>query len=296
MLFIGEFAALTAAVLWSNSSIIFTTASIKLGSMQLNVDRMAMAVLYLIITIFVFKIDFTLNFNQILLLSISGFVGLIIGDTALFKSFAEIGPRLTLLIYSCNPAIAGVLAFIVLHETLSKMGIVGIFVTLSGIALVVLDKTVPSDARFKITTKGVLFAFLGSAGQGVGLIFAKMAFSYGDMHSFTATFVRIFSSLILMFIISLIFKKYRNPIKIYSKDKKLMLIVILGSIIGPFLGITLSFVALTHTKVGIASTLMSTVPVLVLPLTHYFYKEKISFKAIIGAFITVGGVAMLFLT
>jgi drug/metabolite transporter (DMT)-like permease len=99
-----------------------------------------------------------------------------------------------------------------------------------------------------------------------------------------------------MFIISLIFKKYRNPIKIYSKDKRLMLIVILGSIIGPYLGITLSFIALTHTKVGIASTLMSTVPVLILPLTHYFYKEKISLKAIIGAVITVGGVSMLFLT
>jgi drug/metabolite transporter (DMT)-like permease len=64
---------------------------------------------------------------------------------------------------------------------------------------------------------------------------------------------------------------------------------------GPYLGISLSFVALTNTKVGIAATLMSTVPVIVLPLSWYFYKEKLSIISIAGAFITVAGIAMLFL-
>lgn len=294
MPFIGEISALAAAIFWSGISIVFTTVAFRIGVIQLNIDRMILAATFLLITILIFSIDYTVNFEQLLFLTISGFIGLVLGDSFLFKSFQEIGPRLTMLIYSINPAIAAILAYIFLGETMEFLAIFGIIVTLTGIGIVVMEKP-NTENKFKITKIGLMYGLLGAAGQAVGLIFAKGAYSYGDIHSLTATFVRIASAAVVMLPLGILMKKYKNPFKLYFREKKTFSLVVLGSIMGPYLGITLSFVALTNTKIGIAATLMSTVPVIILPLTWYFYKEKLSFISIAGAFVTVAGVAMLFL-
>ena len=94
---------------------------------------------------------------------------------------------------------------------------------------------------------------------------------------------------------AILFKKYSNPFKLFLQDKKSLGLVLLGAVIGPYLGITLSFIAIIYTHVGIASTLMSTMPIIMLPLSKIIYKEKLSMKAVFGAFIAVIGVAILFL-
>jgi drug/metabolite transporter (DMT)-like permease len=89
---------------------------------------------------------------------------------------------------------------------------------------------------------------------------------------------------------------YANPIKVFGRDKKLLASLLIGSFIGTFLGITLSLIAVAHTKVGIASTLIATSPVLMLPIVRIVHKEILSWKAITGAVTAVLGVGMLFLT
>ncbi len=79
------------------------------------------------------------------------------------------------------------------------------------------------------------------------------------------------------------------------KDKKSLGLVSLGALLGPLAGITFSLIAIQHTEIGIASTLMATVPIIMLPLSRVIYKEKISVRAISGAVIAVAGVALLFL-
>ena len=71
--------------------------------------------------------------------------------------------------------------------------------------------------------------------------------------------------------------------------------IIAGSIVGPSLGVWLSMVAVQLIPVGIASTLMATRPIMMLPLSKWFYNEKISLRAIIGTVIALIGVAMIFL-
>ena len=71
--------------------------------------------------------------------------------------------------------------------------------------------------------------------------------------------------------------------------------VIAGAILGPFLGVWLSLIAVKYVEAGIAATIMATVPVLILPLVVLIYREKVSPRAVFGALVAVGGVAMLFL-
>ncbi|MEA3397985.1 MAG: EamA family transporter, partial [Chloroflexota bacterium] len=61
------------------------------------------------------------------------------------------------------------------------------------------------------------------------------------------------------------------------------------------LGMTLSLAAVQLSDVGIASTLMTLSPVFLLPITHWIFHERIPVRAVMGALVTLAGVAMIFL-
>lgn len=293
---LGELAALITAILWSMTSIAFSEASNRVGSMYVNVTRLFFAVAYLSVTIIIINVPINLSIYQIGFLVVSGFIGLIFGDTFLFKAYRSIGARLSMLVMSSAPAIAAVLAFFFLNEKISIVGILGIFITIVGIALVVLQREEKPTSKYKVDYTGIFYAFLGAIGQAVGLIFAKFAFNDGEINGFVATLVRVLSALLILYPAAHFTKRYITPIKVFKENKKGLYYTILGSVIGPFLGITFSLISISYTKVGIASTIMATVPILMLPIVRFYYKEKLSWVSILGAFIAVAGTAVLFLT
>jgi drug/metabolite transporter (DMT)-like permease len=71
--------------------------------------------------------------------------------------------------------------------------------------------------------------------------------------------------------------------------------IALGSVFGPFLGVSFSLIAVQNTQAGIAATLMAIVPVLIIPPAIFLFHEKVNWKEILGAIITVGGVVIFFL-
>lgn len=292
---LGEIAALITAILWSGTSIAFAEASMRVGSMYVNVTRMVFACVYLSVTIIIIGAPISLSGSQLFNLVVSGFIGLVVGDSFLFKSFRLIGARISMLVMSIAPAIAALLAYFFLNENLSFLGIIGIAITILGIALVVLQRKEVPTSEYKIDYTGLFYAFMGAVGQGVGLIFAKLAFNESDINPFVATLTRVFSSLIIIYPLVKMTNRFNHPVKKFRENKKGLVLTLIGSIIGPYLGITFSLISVSHTKVGIASTLMATVPIIMLPLVRYYYKEKLSWKSIAGAFIAVGGIAMLFL-
>jgi drug/metabolite transporter (DMT)-like permease len=292
---LGEITSLLTACCWSFSSYIFTAAANRIGSVQLNINRMIFAVIILFITITVAGINFKLSNNQIFNLSISGIIGLVLGDSFLFKAFTMIGTRLSMLLMSLTPAMSAILAYFFLGERIALLGIAGMIITLIGIILVVFDKKENGDSHHPKQGSGIFYGILGALGQAVGMIFAKLAFEESNINGFLATFVRLFSATILILPVSVLLKRYQNPITLYKSDTKGLALTLGGTFFGPFLGITLSLVSIANTSVGIASTVMATVPVLMLPIGKFVFKDHINLKAIIGAVIAVVGVAILFL-
>jgi drug/metabolite transporter (DMT)-like permease len=293
MNYLGEFSALLTAFLWSGTSFAFSSAAEKIGSLQLNINRMILASAFLISTILIMGYKFDLSESQFLNLIISGVIGLVIGDSFLFKSFQMIGARISMLLMALSPGMSTLLAFIFLNERITILGMVGIFITITGIALVVLERN--TNLKYKVSGLGIFYGFMGALGQSAGLIFAKFAFAEGHIVAFVATFVRIFASVIILLPIIILLKRYKNPYKMFRKNKSAFGSTLLGTVLGPYLGITFSLIAIENTKVGIAATLMSTMPIIMLPMVKYIYKEKLSWRAITGAVIAVLGVALIFL-
>lgn len=295
MSYIGEISALTTAVCWSFTAYAFTDASRRVGSVQVNIDRMFLASVILLVIIFVFGISLNLTFYQIGNLILSGFVGLILGDSFLFKSFQLIGARIGIILMALVPVISTILAVFFLDEIIAFAGLFGMLLTISGILLVVFEKNQDGKNNLSANKLGILYGILGALGQASGLIFAKFAFQAGELNGFSASFIRLSSSTIILFPVIIFFRKYKNPLKLYTINPKAFKSVLIGTTFGPVAGITLSLVAIANTKVGIASTLMTMMPIIMLPIAKYYFKEKINWKAVVGAFIAVAGAAIIFL-
>jgi len=74
-----------------------------------------------------------------------------------------------------------------------------------------------------------------------------------------------------------------------------MALATLGSALGPFIGVTLSLVAVSNAQTGVAATIMAISPIILIPASAIIHKERITWRAVSGAVLAVGGVAMLFL-
>jgi len=197
------------------------------------------------------------------------------------------------------PPITAFTSWLLLGEVLSPMKWAGMVVTFTGISIVILKrekKDEDSTKRRKITTNysltGILLAFGGAVGQGVGLVLSKKGM--GEYDAFAASHIRVITGMIGFAVIILLSKRYGNVWKALH-HKPAMKRIALGSLFGPFLGVSFSLLAIQHTQAGIAATIMSIVPVLIIPPAILFFHEKVNWKEIIGAVITVGGVAVFFL-
>jgi len=303
MNYIGEISALATAFCWSITSYAFTNASRKIGALQVNIDRMVLASIILISLVGIFGISLVLTSGQVSNLVISAILGLVLGDSFLFKSFQLIGARLGIIMMALVPVLSSILAFFFLNEVISYPGMIGMLLTIIGILIVVIEKNQNAENNISLNKIGIFYGFLGALGQASGLIFAKFAFLVnpatdgqgGELNGFAASFIRLFSASLIILPLAATFRRYKNPFRIYSKDSYSRKVILIGTIFGPVLGITLSLVAIEYAKVGIASTLMATMPIIMLPISRFYFKEKLDWKAMVGAVVAVIGAAIIFL-
>jgi len=295
MPYIGELSAFITAIMWTGSAIAFAAATTRVGSVYVNVARLVAAVVLLFLTIVVFGIQINVSAAQVVFLSISGFAGFVFGDTFLFKSFEYNNARISTLIMSTAPAMTAVMAFLFLNETLSLTGIIGMTITLAGIALVVLERKELSTHQVPISMIGVFYALLGALGQAGGMILAKAAFAHGPINGFVATFIRAFAATLVLAPLNYFAGRFTEPRKIFSNDRKAFHFTMLGSFLGPYLGVTSSLIAISLTDVAIAATIIALVPIIMLPTVWILFREKLTWRAVVGACVAVSGVGILFL-
>lgn len=296
----GEIAGLITAICWTFTGLSFEFASKRIGSLQVNIIRLFFAFFVLGAYTWIsrgmfFPYDAS-GFNWGWL-AVSGIIGFTIGDLLLFQAFETIGARISLLIMSFSPPFAALISYFFLDEVLSYTSIIGMFVTIIGIAIVILERGVKEEGKkrrmkFKFPVKGLLFAFGGSIGQAVGLIFSK--FGMQQYNAFAATQIRVLAGLIGFIILFFFMKRWRKVFHSFS-DRKAIGGVATGSFFGPFLGVSFSLIAVKHTQVGIASTLMSLSPILIIPLSAVIFKEKIRLMEIVGALVAFAGISLFFI-
>jgi len=295
---LGEIAAIGTAICWSFTSTFFTIGGRHVGSVVVNRARLLLAIVFLSFThmlihgeLFPYHAEpFRWGW-----LGLSGIIGLALGDAALFQAFVLVGPQVSMLLMSLVPIISALIAWIFLNETLSLVRIGAIVLTIVGIIIVVFKKrSSKSILNRKFYTAGILLGIGGAFGQAIGLIAAKKGLA-GNFSGLSATLMRVLSAAVILWIFTLIIRQGKTTV-LKLRNKKALAAIAAGAFVGPFLGIWLSMIAIKFTYVGVASTLMALPPIFLLPLSYWFFKEKITLQSVFGTLIAVAGTAIIFLT
>ena len=278
----------------------FESAGKRVGALSLNLIRLMIGLIFLAIYNAIFNDGFLPSATgyQWFWLSLSGVVGFVLGDLFLFRAFILIGARISMLIMALVPPITALIGWITLGERLTGMELLGMGITLLGIVLVMSTKLDLNKNAFGKTLKmgpivlGSLLALGGAIGQAAGLVLSKKGMQ--DMNAFEATQIRIMVGVIGFSIVITLFKRWKHLLGAL-KDLKAMKFMTIGSFTGPFLGVSFSLLAVQHTDTGIAATLMALTPVMIIPPAILLNKERIKIIEIIGAIVSIGGVALFFL-
>ena len=293
----GEWAALAVSFFWTVTVLSFESAGRRVGSMNVNLFRLLLGSTYLCLFGLVlrgeaFPLDATAHQWGWLLLS--GFVGVVLGDLCLFHAFVVIGGRLSMAFYTSVPLFTALFDWLFLGHGLGPFHFLGMGLTCLGLLVVNLDKKNKEEpkAESQARRRGYLLALFGSIFQALGLILSKVGMN--GMNPFAATQIRLLAGIIgfsaLFFLLGLWGRAGQA-----LRDKAAMRRIALGAVFGPFLGISLSLLALQYAKAGLVATLTSLTPILIIGPSVWFFKERAGRKAILGAALAVVGTAVMFL-
>ena len=302
---LGEAMALLAAFIFSWTSIFFTTAGKRLGVTTINLLRLPGATLCLGLThlaLFGRLWPAGLSWQDTAWIGLSGVVGLAIGDSALFKAFTLVGPRRSMTLMALAPVFTVVLAWVLLGEHLGPWALLGILVVIGGVIIATLGKS-NDRGEFGALDRGVLrwgliLALVASAGQGLGSAFAKIGMTGGagpqGLDPLGATLVRL-AFATLGFWVAVLPRLDWRKLGRNLQDRRGVLALVTAILMGPFISVWISLVAIKNTEAGIAQVLLGTVPIFVVAPAWLVYKDRPTPLSLLGIVVAVGGGALLFL-
>lgn len=294
MLISGEIFALITAFGWACSSIFFEIAAKKSDSPTVNTIRLMIGITLLgFLGLFTkgrfFPTDSSLD--NWTFLGISGIIGLFLGDLFLYQSYILIGARISVVFMSMRPILVGFLSSFILDEKLGTIQLLAMLITCSGILLVILKPKSENTPSKKITTKGLFIISSAVLLDALGTIFTKIGSTDYDPGS--STQIRMICALGAFVIYLTFYKKWSNLKKAFV-DKKLIILIAIGTFTATT-GITFLVAAFQKISASVASTISSVSPIIVIPISVSVFKDKVTWRDLLGAVISVLGVALFFL-
>jgi len=312
----GEIISLLVAFSWTATAMFAEVATKRMGSIVMNVVRMSLSLIFLGIALwFMLGVPYPKygTGSAWLWLSLSGFVGYVLGDYCLFNSYIVIGSRFGQLFMTLAPPAAAIFGWLLLGDKMEWNAIFGMLVVMCGISTSVLSRDTKSRSakkqsiHLKLPLKGILYGIGAGTGQGIGLVLSKIGLLHYEksmisnavenidiVMPFAATFIRAITGL-LGFTIALIFTRQERQLANSIQDRKAMLFTTLATITGPFIGVSLSLMATLYTSTGVAQTLMSLTPILILLPSMIFFHQRVTRMELLGAIISVLGVTLFFI-
>lgn len=304
MTYLGELISIGVAFSWTATALLSEAGSKRLGNLTLNVLRMALALFFSIVMFWVVMgspLPSGGSAEAYGWMLLSGLVGYVIGDFCLFQCYIIIGSRYGQLFMTLAPLAAAWMAWITLGQEMTAMSIAAMLITLTGIGLSVLGRGEHHKLSLKLPLNGVLYAIGAAVCQGVGLVLSKIGMDHYDTTAipawlvpFSANFFRCIAG-IIGFTLLLYVREGFIPLREALHDSKGMTMAVATTIFGPFVGVGFSLMAVQYTSAGIASTLMALTPIIIILPSYWLFHQPITWRAVVGAALSVIGVSLFFM-
>lgn len=224
MNFIGELAALATSIAWSGTSVLFTKATRQVGSIIVNRIRVLLALVFLMLlnwTLYGYVLPINAGADRWLWFALSGAIGYALGDVFLFQSFLCIGAQRGMLMMSLAPLMSAGLAWIFFGEVLTGMQMLGVIVTLAGIAWVILRRNQSKPNQICSPVQGVLFGLGAATGQAVGYVLSKQGLT-DNFSPIAGNSIRMLAAVIALWTLASIQGKTRETINSMREKPKVL--------------------------------------------------------------------------
>jgi drug/metabolite transporter (DMT)-like permease len=291
--------ALGTALCWSIGSNLFAVAGRRMSSMTLNRLRVAAAAILLSGTLLVTRGTPWPTWatpSQTAILTLSGLIGFLFGDTFYFKCLVILGPGRAALLASLAPLFIVGLAWPVLGEVPGPLALLGIAMTVGGVFAVLglrARETAPAHAEGSVAT-GVIAGVLGAVGQAVGFVLSKLALRDGGVDPLSATVIRIGAAFVAIWVMTLAQRQLKETLA-PLREAKATAAMVGGAASGPFLGVVFSLAAIQWIDTGIAASIIASYPILAILIGSRMNHERLTPGYLFGACVAVAGVVVLFL-
>ncbi|GAL27046.1 Gll3359 protein [Vibrio variabilis] len=268
----------------------------SVSAMQLNIIKGVLAsTMMLLVMPFIPMPTVELKSSYVLILGISGVIGIAIGDSAYFASLKRIGAGKTLLLESLAPPLSGVLALMFLGTALGFQSWLGVVITTVAVTAVVFQPN--GNGNEKTSLSGIGFGLVASVCQATGVVISHFALVQGDLPPLLGAFIRLTIGVaVVACLVPLLEKKpYRSMVQQGRTMKAVSWYWLIAAIfVGTFLALWLQQIALKHANPAVAQTLIATSPLFIL-IIYAVRGEQISRRSVVGTLCALLGISLFFL-
>jgi drug/metabolite transporter (DMT)-like permease len=288
----GEFAALSAALVWALATVMFGQLGKSLSPLVLNLTKGGIAIALILLTLVLQAHGQPeLPAYAVFWLLLSGAVGIGLGDTAYFKAINGLGARRALLMESLAPPLTAIIALIFLGEQLSAIAWGGCLLTVLGVTWVISEQQPPTPTAPLPTMEGIGWGVLAALGQASGAVMSRGALVNTAVDPLWSGLLRIVAGAVVL--AGLVSWQGAVGIKFRPlRSRRILVGVMIAAFLGTYLGIWLQQIAFKYTPAGIAQALLATSPLFVLPIAASL-GDRVTGRAILGVLVAIGGIWLL---
>lgn len=293
-----DFLALGAATCWAASAVISAEPAKHLGAIAFVRWRMFFVAL-LLWSIAVFASRFPpWGMDTWGLMTLSGLVGIFLGDTTLFAAMNRLGPRRSGVLFATHALFTALLGYLFLNERLGAQVYLGAAITVAGVMVAVAwgqhkSAAHPWDSSPN-TLSGIALALTAAFAQALGALIAKPAMDLnGGFDPVLASAVRVTTALLALVLVGIISQRFGRSQQ--PPTRHVLIQTAVSGWVGMGLGVGLLLWSLREGPVGSAGVLSALSPVLILPLLWLKFGRAPASGAWIGAILAIAGVALVLL-
>ncbi len=295
---IGELAALGAALSWTVSAVLYKEALVKTKPFSANILRLVCTSIFLLALAGVlgkYGILTNLPSNAVILASVSGIIGLGVGDTLYMASLKLIGVARAVPITCIYPLFNILWAIFIVKETVTLPVAVGAITIVLGIWLLSREKTGKQSKDKKNMAKGVSFALATALAWSISIAMIDMAVTLPETrsldHAFAINTVRVIAVAFSLLVLSPLADRKFEFLKM---EKRTAIALVSGGFVALGVGWFLLAYSFLHISQSQAVPISSTTPLFSTLTGKTVLKERITLKTAAGSIAVVVGISLIF--
>ena len=296
----GEICSLLSAIFWALAIIIFKKIGDRVSPMVINPVKSTIGLLLFVLTCIIIGVPLLphdkFSNTDLLILSISGIIGIGIADIIFLHSLNILGAGISAIVDTVYSPFVIFFAFIILGESLTPLQLLGGGLIIGSVLYASTKiQNIPVDRkRFK---QGIAYAIGSIAMMALGIVMIKPILNTVSDNMGLQLWIagyRLVSGVLVSGSIMLFVNRKENIIGAL-RDKTLWLPLIVSSVLAAYLGIAMWVMGMSMTTASISSILNQTATIFIMIFAWIFLNEPLTKRRILSIVVAMFGAYLVFI-